>query len=174
LAESERSPDREETTTSLEVVIRGSYRADTVPVCLASTTQQTAPMQAMPSSQPSALEAQITDRCGLLPSQVQLAELLGRTPGGLRYSLSYPRDDRTRTLRACGCRRFVIVDQSAVEDIRLSWAARVLTGVPWALSWQAQLARRGTRERLHGCSGAGSWTIFYKLGGLQQAASQGG
>jgi len=61
-------------------------------------------MLAMPSSQPSALEAQITDRYGLLLSQVQLAELLGRTAGGLRYSLSYPSDDRTRALKACGRR----------------------------------------------------------------------
>ena len=35
------------------------------------------------------LENQITERYGLLISQTQLAELLGRTTGGLRYSLSY-------------------------------------------------------------------------------------
>mgnify|MGYP001821385590 CR=1 FL=1 len=35
-------------------------------------------------------------------SQSQLAELLGRTTGGLRYSLSYPSDDQTRALKACG------------------------------------------------------------------------
>ena len=34
------------------------------------------------------LENQITERYGLLISQTQLAELLGRTTGGLRYSLS--------------------------------------------------------------------------------------
>ena len=41
------------------------------------------------------LENQITERYGLLISQTQLAELLGRTTGGLRYSLSYPSDQST-------------------------------------------------------------------------------
>jgi len=49
-----------------------------------------------------ALEGQITGRYGLLLSQTQLAELLGRTPGGLRYSLSYPSDHHTRALKSCG------------------------------------------------------------------------
>ena len=48
------------------------------------------------------LENQITKRYGLLLSQTQLAELLGRTTGGLRYSLSYPCDHQTRALKACG------------------------------------------------------------------------
>ena len=48
------------------------------------------------------LENQITERYGLLLSQTQLAELLGRTTGGLRYSLSYPSDQSTRALKACG------------------------------------------------------------------------
>lgn len=48
------------------------------------------------------LEGQITGRYGLLLSQTQLAELLGRTTGGLRYSLSYPSDHQTRALKACG------------------------------------------------------------------------
>lgn len=48
------------------------------------------------------LENQITERFGLLLSQAQLAELLGRTTGGLRYSLSYPCDHQTRALKACG------------------------------------------------------------------------
>ena len=48
------------------------------------------------------LEQQITQRFGLLLSQTQLAELLGRTIGGLRYSLSYPRDHQTRSLKRCG------------------------------------------------------------------------
>ena len=48
------------------------------------------------------LKAQLTERYGLLLSQTQLAELLGRTPGGLRYSLSYPCDAQTRALKACG------------------------------------------------------------------------
>jgi hypothetical protein len=34
------------------------------------------------------LETKITERYGLLLSQTQLAQLLGRTTGGLRYSLS--------------------------------------------------------------------------------------
>lgn len=50
----------------------------------------------------SSLEQQITTRYGILLSQTQLAELLGRTPGGLRYSLSYPSDQHTRALRASG------------------------------------------------------------------------
>ena len=48
------------------------------------------------------LERQLTERFGLLLSQTQLAELLGRTTGGLRYSLSYPSDSNTRALKACG------------------------------------------------------------------------
>jgi len=48
------------------------------------------------------LENQISERYGLLLSQTQLAELLGRTTGGLRYSLSYPSDQQTRALKACG------------------------------------------------------------------------
>jgi hypothetical protein len=49
-----------------------------------------------------ALENQLTDRFGLLLSQTQLAELLGRTTGGLRYSLCYPSDQSTHALKACG------------------------------------------------------------------------
>lgn len=52
-------------------------------------------------SQPT-LEHQITERYGPLLSQTQLAELLGRSTGGLRYSLSYPCDHQTRALKACG------------------------------------------------------------------------
>jgi hypothetical protein len=48
------------------------------------------------------LEDQITERYGLLLSQTQLAQLLGRTTGGLRYSLSCPSDQQTRALKACG------------------------------------------------------------------------
>jgi len=48
------------------------------------------------------LENQLTERFGLLLSQTQLAELLGRTTGGLRYSLSYPSDLSTRALKSCG------------------------------------------------------------------------
>jgi hypothetical protein len=59
-------------------------------------------MQDKESSSVNTLEGQITGRYGLLLSQTQLAELLGRTPGGLRYSLSYPSDHQTRALKACG------------------------------------------------------------------------
>ena len=48
------------------------------------------------------LENQLMERFGLLMSQAQLAELLGRLTGGLRYSLSHPSDARTRALKACG------------------------------------------------------------------------
>ncbi|MCG7985399.1 MAG: hypothetical protein JAY90_21995 [Candidatus Thiodiazotropha lotti] len=54
------------------------------------------------SSSSAVLEDQITERYGLLLSQVQLAELLDRTTGGLRYSLSYPSDHQTRALKTCG------------------------------------------------------------------------
>ena len=47
-------------------------------------------------------EQQLMERFGLLMSQTQLAELLGRCTGGLRYSLSYPSDASTRALKACG------------------------------------------------------------------------
>jgi hypothetical protein len=51
------------------------------------------------------LETRITERYGLLLSQTKLAQLLGRTTGGLRYnSLSYPCDHQTGALKACGCK----------------------------------------------------------------------
>lgn len=53
-------------------------------------------MQDAQSHDVATLENQITERYGLLISQTQLAELLGRTTGGLRYSLSYPSDQSTR------------------------------------------------------------------------------
>lgn len=59
-------------------------------------------MQDTESSSVASLENQMTDRYGLLLSQSQLTELLGRTTGGLRYSLSYPCDHQTRALKACG------------------------------------------------------------------------
>ena len=59
-------------------------------------------MQGTESPSAAILENQITERYGLLLSQSQLAELLGRTTGGLRYSLSYPCDHQTRALKACG------------------------------------------------------------------------
>jgi hypothetical protein len=59
-------------------------------------------MQDKESSSVIALEEQITECYGLLLSQTQLAKLLGRTAGGLRYSLSYPSDHQTRALKRCG------------------------------------------------------------------------
>ena len=49
-----------------------------------------------------ALAQQLTERYGLLLSQAQLAELLGRSAAGLRYSLKCPSDSSTRALKACG------------------------------------------------------------------------
>ena len=48
------------------------------------------------------LAQQITERYGLLLSQAQLAELLGRSADGLRYSLKCPSDSSTHALKACG------------------------------------------------------------------------
>ena len=59
-------------------------------------------MQDTESASVATLENQITERYGLLLSQTHLAELLGRTTGGLRYSLSYPSDHQTQALKACG------------------------------------------------------------------------
>lgn len=59
-------------------------------------------MQAPENTPVETLEHQLTERFGLLLSQTQLAELLGRSTGGLRYSLSYPSDLSTHALKACG------------------------------------------------------------------------
>ena len=59
-------------------------------------------MQDIESQNAVTLESQLAERFGLLLSQTQLAQLLGRTTGGLRYSLSYPSDRQTRALKACG------------------------------------------------------------------------
>ncbi|MCZ2156515.1 MAG: hypothetical protein LC114_21865 [Bryobacterales bacterium] len=59
-------------------------------------------MQVIDDTSASTLENKITERYGLLLSQAQVAELLGRTTGGLRYSLSYPCDAQTRALKKCG------------------------------------------------------------------------
>lgn len=59
-------------------------------------------MQASENKRAGKLESQLTERFGLFLSQAQLAELLKRSTGGLRYSLSYPCDQQTRSLKACG------------------------------------------------------------------------
>ena len=76
-------------------------------------------MQDTDSLPTATLENQITERYGLLLSQTQLAQLLGRTCGGLRYSLSYPSDQQTRALKACGRRigRRVYYPATAVARI---------------------------------------------------------
>jgi len=76
-------------------------------------------MQDNESSSTTTLEKQITERYGLLLSQTQLAELLGRTPGGLRYSLSYPSDNQTRALKACGRRIGRRVYYPAIEVVQI-------------------------------------------------------
>jgi len=73
------------------------------------------------SKDPSAgtLAQQITERYGLLLSQAQLAELLGRSADGLRYSLKCPSDSSTRALRACGRKVGRRVYYPAVEVARI-------------------------------------------------------
>ena len=59
-------------------------------------------MQDTKSPNAVSFENQLSECFGLLMSQTQLATLLGRSTGGLRYSLSYPSDPTTRALKACG------------------------------------------------------------------------
>ncbi len=59
-------------------------------------------MQGTTISTQTDLAGQLTERFGPLLTQTQLAELLGRSPGGLRYSLCCPSDARTRALKTCG------------------------------------------------------------------------
>jgi hypothetical protein len=69
------------------------------------------------------LEERLTERYGVLLSQVQLADLLNRTPGGLRYSLCHPPDFQTRRLRACGRRIGRRVYYPAADVARIIGAA---------------------------------------------------
>ena len=73
--------------------------------------------KAIPTS--TTLHDQLTARFGILLSQAQLAELLGRTIGGLRFSLSVPTDASTRALKACGRRIGRRVYYPAVEVARI-------------------------------------------------------
>ena len=61
-------------------------------------------MEGNPISVHDHLATQLTERFGPLLTHDQLAALLGRPPGGLRYSLRHPADERTRALRDCGRR----------------------------------------------------------------------
>jgi hypothetical protein len=58
-------------------------------------------MSAKENTSAATLEHQIIERYGLLLSQVQLAELLGRSNDGLRCSLYKPSDQSMRALRDC-------------------------------------------------------------------------
>lgn len=69
------------------------------------------------------LEDTLTEKYGILLSQTQLAELLDRTPGGLRYSLCHPPDFQTRRLKACGRRIGRRVYYPAAEVARIIAAA---------------------------------------------------
>ena len=79
-------------------------------------------MQNTECTSAASLENQLAERYGLLLSQTQLAQLLGRTIGGLRYSLSYPSDHQTRSLKACGRKigRRVYYPANEVAQIILS------------------------------------------------------
>ena len=70
------------------------------------------------------LEQQITERYGLLITQTQLAELLGRTTNGFRYSLSYPSDQKTCALKACGRKIGRRVYYPAMEVARIIMGSR--------------------------------------------------
>lgn len=65
------------------------------------------------------LASQLTERFGPLLTQSQLAELLGRSAGGLRYSLCTPSDARTHALKACGRRIGRRVYYPAIEVARI-------------------------------------------------------
>ena len=76
-------------------------------------------MQATSVPAQSDLAHQLTERFGPLLTQGQLAELLGRTAGGLRYSLCMPSDQRTRALKACGRKIGRRVYYPAIEVARI-------------------------------------------------------
>ena len=80
-------------------------------------------MQQIHEATAATLEAYVVEHFGVLLSQTQLAELLDRTPGGLRYSLCYPSDEQTRRLKACGRRIGRRVYYPAAEVARIIAAA---------------------------------------------------
>ena len=65
------------------------------------------------------LASQLTERFGPLLTQSQLAELLSRSAGGLRYSLCTPSDARTRALKASGRKIGRRVYYPAIEIARI-------------------------------------------------------
>lgn len=76
-------------------------------------------MQATTISTRGDLANQLTERFGPLLTQAELADLLGRSTGGLRYSLCAPSDARTRALKACGRRIGRRVYYPAIEVARI-------------------------------------------------------
>lgn len=72
------------------------------------------------------LATEITQRFGVLLTHSQLAELLGRSCGGLRYSLISPTDERTRALRDCGCRVGRRIYYPALD------VAKIISGGHWS------------------------------------------
>jgi hypothetical protein len=80
-------------------------------------------MKDLVNSGATSLAQQITERYGLLLSQAQLAELLGRLVDGLRdglrYSLKCPSDSSRRALKACGQKVGRRVYDPAAEAVRV-------------------------------------------------------
>jgi hypothetical protein len=76
-------------------------------------------MQATTTLLHGGLASQLTERFGPLLTQSQLAELLGRSAGGLRYSLCTPSDAPTRALKACGRKIGRRVYYPAIEVARI-------------------------------------------------------
>ncbi len=62
---------------------------------------------------------QLTKQFGLLLSQKELASVLKRSVGGLRYSLCMPRDARTRAFKACSLKIGRRVYYPSVEVARI-------------------------------------------------------
>ena len=73
------------------------------------------------------LKERLTERYGVLLSQTQLADLLDRTPGGLRYSLCHPPDFQARKLRACGRR----IGASSSSTPASRWKTRLIGSSNW-------------------------------------------
>ena len=79
----------------------------------------------------------LTGRYGVLLSQSQLAELLGRSTGGQRCSLCAPPDERTRALKSCGWNK--LRPRSRIRGIYLSddlrrWSVRTYSFLSWDYS----------------------------------------
>ena len=86
-------------------------------------TDKESPCRARPSPGRATSPNQLTECFGLLLDQAQLAELLGRSTGSLRYGLCPPSDARIQALKACGYRIGRRVYYPVVE------VARIISGV---------------------------------------------